>query len=478
MAHIIFRRLQFVMGTMALAILAVPQLPAAGAQPKPNLLFILTDQQHANMLSCAGNPWLKTPAMDSLAANGIRFQRAYSVNPVCVPARVGMFTGHTPSRFGMQSNKEMQETKIPAPIQAQTMGCLLRDAGYETAYGGKTHLPGNVEKYGFTVLTRDQRDELATTCADFLKKKHDKPFLLVASLINPHDICYMAINAFAASQARKKTGPAGPHQQCLAEALQKPAGISEEEFFSRLCPPAPANLEPQLGAPEAIGDASYLGFRGYAFTNWTEKDWRLHRWAYARLTERVDREIEVILQALRSTGLETNTAVIFTSDHGDHDGSHRLEHKSTFYEEAANVPFIISQKGVTRANVVDREHLIAAHLDLIPTLCDYAGVAAPDGLKGRSLRALAENGSVKEWRPYVVSETHFGRMVCSGRYKYCVYDRGEHREQLVDLQQDPGEMKNLAGQPEFQAVLTQHRKYLQEWVVSNQDSLAAPYLVK
>ncbi len=450
----------------------------AGEGARPNILFIITDQQHANMLSCAGNRWVKTPAMDSLAAGGARFTRAYSVNPVCVPARTGMLTGCTPSRFGMQQNGEIGTTVIPPLEKQAVMGTLLRKAGYETVYGGKTHVPGKFEQdYGFQLLTPDQRDDLATNCVQFLSKKHDKPFLLVASFINPHDICYMAINAFEASKKAKKIS-GGVARQCLLEALKLPAGVSQEEFFAKYCPPVPANLEPQVNAPEAIAEASYKGFREYAFKNWTEKDWRMHRWAYVGLTERVDRELASVLEALKKNNLEENTVVIFTSDHGDHDGAHRLEHKSTFYEEASNVPFIICQKGKTCAGLVDKEHLISAHLDLIPTMCDYAGIPVPSHMKGRSVRALAEGRAVSGWRPYVISETHYGRMVCSGRYKYCVYSTGEHREQLVDLQKDPGEMQNLARLPEYKPILEQHRTYMAEWVALNEDKLAAPYLVK
>ncbi|MHB8902905.1 MAG: sulfatase family protein, partial [Thermoguttaceae bacterium] len=437
---------------------------AAGEDSRPNVLYIFTDQQHAGMMSCAGNRWLKTPAMDSLARTGARFERAYSVNPVCVPSRTGMLTGHTPSRFGMEDNSGVQTTRIPEPIQKQTLGWLFRNAGYETAYGGKTHVPGRIDDYGFEVLTGDQRDELAAQCSAFLKRPHDKPFLLVASFINPHDICYLAINDFERAQAgqtprAKKDAPGqgrkakanrpAEAQECLAEAMRKPDGISDEEFFAKLCPPAPANLEPQIGAPDALQGATLNGFRGHAFANWTVDQWRLHRWAYCRLTEQVDRQIGQVLEALRDAGLEEKTVIVFSSDHGDMDGSHRLEHKSVFFEEACRVPFLISYPGVTRPGLVDREHLVSAGLDLIPTLCDYAGIAAPPGLMGRSVRLLAEGRSPDRWRPFVAAETHYGRMVCSGRYKYCVYESGSRREQLVDLEADPGETRNLADDPAF-----------------------------
>lgn len=454
----------------------------ASDRERPNILFICTDQQHAGMLSCAGNRWLQTPAMDSLARTGARFERAYCVNPVCVPSRTGMLTGYTPSRFGMQHNGALGSTRIPAEIQRQTMGWLFRDAGYETAYGGKTHVPGKIADYGFDVLTADQREELAAACVAFLKKPHDKPFLLVASFINPHDICYMAINDFERAKAFKPAANGkAPPQLCLAAALERPAGMPEAEFFANCCPPAPANLEPQVDAPGAV-QQSLAGkgrtFRQHAFQNWSVEQWRLHRWAYCRLTERVDREIGQVLQALRLAGLEEKTLVVFTSDHGDMDGSHRLEHKSMFYQEAARVPFIVSLKGVTQPGLVDNRHLVSSGQDLIPTLCDFAGIKTPPALLGRSVRALAEGRAAQDWRPCVVSETHYGRMICTGRYKYCVYETGQRREQLVDLEKDPGEMQNLAADPACSDVLARHRQLLREWVETNHDQLAASYLIE
>jgi arylsulfatase A-like enzyme len=155
-----------------------------------------------------------------------------------------------------------------------------------------------------------------------------------------------------------------------------------------------------------------------------------------------------------------------------------LEHKSTFYEEAARVPFIVSLKGVTKPGLVDRTHVVSSGLDLIPTLCDFAGITVPPDLPGRSVRALAEGRDAGSWRDYVVSETHYGRMVCSGRYKYCVYESGVNRESLVDLTEDPGEMKNLAASPEHARVLDQHRGHLRQWLDQSGDTFAADYAVR
>ena len=140
-----------------------------------------------------------------------------------------------------------------------SLGNTFRRAGYQTVYGGKVHLPpagggkggqDNLAAFGFEKLSRDQRGEMARSCAAFLREKHERPFLMVASFINPHDICFMAISAFAQATgqnppeiARKQSRPDSPAEY-LAKALRTPEGVSEDEFFRRYCPPLPANLEP------------------------------------------------------------------------------------------------------------------------------------------------------------------------------------------------------------------------------------------
>lgn len=464
-------------------ICAILLVVAAGgsmaAERRPNILFLFTDQQHAGMLSCAGNPHLKTPAMDGLARNGARFERAYCANPVCVPSRFSMMTGVLPSRIGMEDNSGVK-LPVPPEVLSHALGRVFREAGYETAYGGKVHTPMGVPAMGFDQISRDSRMGLADACVEFLERQHDRPFLLVASFINPHDICYMAIRDFA-----RQTGARSPvlkgadrELQTLSEALKLPAGVSREEFFARLCPPLPANFEIPPGEPEAALPADRVNFRTYARKNWTAEQWRLHRWAYARLTERVDGEIGKVLDALRKAGLEESTLIVFSSDHGDMDSAHRLEHKSVLYEESARVPFLVSWKGVTRPGLVDREHLVSTGLDLIPTLCDFAGIGTPQGLKGRSVRGLAEGRPVPSWRDCLVVENARARMLRTDRYKYVVYESGRNREQLLDLADDPGEMINLASDPARAAVLMEHRRLLKKWYEENGETLEAKYVVE
>jgi arylsulfatase A-like enzyme len=146
------------------------------------------------------------------------------------------------------------------------------------------------------------------------------------------------------------------------------------------------------------------------------------------------------------------------------------------YEEAACVPFMMSFKGKVKAGVVDDKHLISNGLDLLPTLCDYAGIETPTGLAGKSLRPIAEGRPTTDWRDYLVVESVHGRMLRTDRFKYCVYDSGKNREQLIDLANDPGEMTNLAGNEQYEEILDRHRQLIRDWVKRTGDTIGSEYL--
>ncbi len=436
------------------------------AAKQPNILFIMTDQHHARMLSSAGNPYLKTRALDSMAKSGIRFSNAYVTNPVCVPSRISMATGMMAGRFGVFNNG-MRAT-IPKKVSDNSLGKLIKSGGYDTFYGGKVHMAPSLVpiKAGYDEYCKDQRDKLPGACIEFMTRKRDKPFFAVASFVNPHDICF----AYNARQPNRKGKP-------LVDKLYQEAQALPADKL----PPLPKNSE----IPEREPDAIEATMKVTAVTpaklirkDYNERDWRNYRWIYCRLTERVDAQIGQLLDALKKNGLEKNTLVIFTSDHGDMDGSHRLASKNLFYENSVGVPFIMQYKGVIPTGVVDNKSLISNGLDVLPTLCDYAGVSVPNYLLGRSLRPLAENQEDNARRPYVVAENNTGRMIRSDHYKYCVYTSGKIRESLVDLRADPGEMKNLAGKAGFEKHLNRHREFLKQWIKESKDVTAKTFAIE
>ena len=441
---------------------------AAGRDRRPNIVYIMTDQQFGGAMSCTGNPYLRTPALDRLAAIGVRFDRAYCSFPLCVPSRTAMFSSRMPHEAGVYVNCKVSQEAFPFVM----LGRVMADTDYDCHYIGKWHLTvptSRKEVHGFSEVTlpggHGHDAERAEHAAQFLRSDRDQPFFLVVSLLNPHDCCQLA----RGEDLTKFEGGIGP----------MPAEAD--------LPPLPDNFEIPEGEPDQLRawqrENSERVYRSFF---WDEKQFRQYLWGYYRLVEKIDAEIGKVLTALRESGKEEDTVVIFASDHGDGHSRHRWNQKWSLYDESARVPFIIAWKGRTRVGQVDR-HLVSSGLDLLPTICDFAGAPVPEGCLGRSVRRLAEGRVQAEWRPYVVSETSFGnwanvgtsdfpkaRMVRTDRYKYIAYDRGRCREQLIDMEADPGEMKNVADRADLAEVLQQHRDYLAQWCRRTNDAFDLP----
>jgi arylsulfatase A-like enzyme len=446
MSSTINRRQLIKTGAAGLCSLALSgRLPAAEKRRRPNVLIITTDQQRVDAVSAVGNKWVKTPNIDSLVANGVYFTNSYCPYPLCSPSRAALHTSRMPHEIGVDHNSMSIDPKIPIS------GQVFRDAGYDAGYAGKWHCPAVYPAdgiAGYEVLNKTTRtrklaqvvDEATMNAAiEFIRRKREKPFLSVVSFINPHDICLPA-------------GETSPILEDVWKRYQPPQGTET--------PPLPANFGDPQGAPEGFT-------RKPRHEQWDENHWRTYIYAYYRMMEDVDRQVGQVLQALRQTGQEENTIIVFTSDHGEGLASHRWTGKMMYYEEEAAVPLIISFKGVTPTGRIDREHLVSA-LDVLPTICDYAGVKGPAVMRGKSLREVIEQPQ-QAGHEYVVSEMASGTtrsfMVRTKQYKYMVFPGtgGQKLEMLFDTQADPGEMKNLAGQATFAGEVERHRNLLVEW---------------
>lgn len=430
-------------------------------EEKPNILFIMTDQQTAKAMSNRNNPWLKTPHMDRLAQYGTSFTRAYCPAPLCGPSRSSMLTGKYPHQVNATINLPEQAGYWGKDVKV--MGTYLKEAGYDTGYVGKWHLPIPVEDkahHGFDFITnttrRDWQDaSIPADCGEFLKKKRDQPFFLVASFINPHDIC-----EWARGQKLR-----------MDDINEAPA--------PEQCPPLPDNLEIPADEPSFLREMHKKSRPQYPTVGWKDERWRQYSWAYYRLVEQVDTYIGRVLESVERHGHLDNTIIVFTSDHGDGNGSHRLNQKQVLYEEASNVPFIVSHlsKGKPQVN---QTTLINTGLDLIPTFCDYAGIGKPARLKGQSLKPIMEKNANSR-RDFLFLQTEFaegeksfdihGRAVLDQRYKYIIYSEGKNREQLFDLKNDPGEMTNLIGQKDYASTHQNMRSQLKKWQKETHDSI-------
>ena len=433
---------------LALCLLFIPQLGMAQDNP-PNILLIIADQHTGSVMSQRGYSHVTTPGIDTIAEAGVTFTRAYTPYPVCKAFRKSMMTGLMPS-------------KIANATQHPSLGKTLRDAGYETVYHGKWHvgetrIDKSAEWHGFETYDGRQRDTTTKErVVDFIRQNHDKPFFLVTSFMNPHDACELA---------RRMSG---------IDDDYKDVPINED-IPVELTPPLPANFD--IPEHEAEGFSLRRGsepgepmFWRHPTKYWTETQWRQYMYGYDRLLEMVDAHIKHVIDELENQGLLEDTVIIYTSDHGDGHAAHQWNQKMTFYEEAINVPFIVSWKGKTKAGYLDEQTLSSTGLDIFPTILRFAGVPIPESLHGLDLapQVLADPaGEVLPEREYVVSEINQakfkGRMVVTQDFKYILFDGGKNREQLFDLVNDPGELRPVTYRPEYREQLLSHRNMLMEW---------------
>lgn len=361
--------------------------PKTNEQKRPNILVIISDQHSGRVMSQVGYNHVTTPGIDKLAEQGVTFTRSYCTYPVCMASRASLITGYMPNK----SNTNLQAYT--------SIGKALKETGYTTAYFGKWHVSNTKIKdvpewHGFETYKRQYNDSKTTKLSvDFLSQKHDKPFFLVTSLLNPHDCCELARNI---------SGLGDDYHD----------GPVEENKAIEECPPLPVNFA--IPKKEAEGfytrrtpdTTDKVNFRKHPVKYWEEEQWRQYIYGYDRLVEKMDSHILTIVNTLEKQGLLENTIVFYTSDHGDGHGSHEWNQKMNFYEESINVPFVISWKGHTKTGVIDSKTLTSSGLDLYPTICKMAGIDIDKSLPGNDLSSyiLKDSKPPKETRKYVVSE--------------------------------------------------------------------------
>lgn len=455
-------------GTSAAPASAASPLPgsASRSRERPNILVISTDQQFADAMSCAGNPDLHTPAMDRIARTGMRFSRAYCPNPICVPSRTSYMTGLYPHQTTVTYNVNDHE------VAGSCGAARFREAGYDTGHVGKWHIPRSLmdrEWSGFNYVAAARNNgvdfDIPAAAAEFIRKPRENPFLLFASFVNPHDICEWARIA------------SGMEEKLKNGEIPSPPPPSD-------CPELPANFEIPAHEPAVIRQHQQEpGNTGtYPTRDWGGREdgrWRQYLWAYYRMIELVDGHIGQVLDALRETGKEEETVIVFFSDHGDGIGSHRWNQKTLFYEETARIPFMLSWKGRTVPGSLDDRRLINLGTDLFPTLYDFAGIPCPDSMPGHSAKETAFAERTAAGPSYIVCQNNLhprygeegvhGRMLRTSRYKYVRYASGEHPEQLFDLELDPGEMNSIVYSAAHRDVLARHRSLLNQFIAEQDD---------
>jgi N-acetylglucosamine-6-sulfatase len=420
-----------------IALVAGAAATRAADAPRPNIIFVITDDQRWDAMGCAGHPFLKTPAMDRIAREGAMFTNAFVTTPLCSPARSSFLTGQYVHRTGVVGN-----TPAMGPISHQlvTFPRLLHDAGYESAYVGKWHMgnddaprPGFDRWVSFKgqgvyvdpVLNVDGKQEtkqgyitdiLSDYAVDFLNREHTKPFVLY--------VAHKAVH--------------GPF---------RPAERHKDLYETEPLPRRPNVKDDLAGKPVLTREPSEKGVDQIIRPNGPAVD-RVPR-EQMRCIASVDEGLGRILDALDAKKLADNTIVIFTSDNGFFWGEHQLADKRAAYEESIRVPLLVRYPRLIKPGTKPPE--VALNIDIAPTLLQLGGAPIPKDVQGRSLVPLFE-GKLGEWRGATLfeyfAEPRFPRIpswqaVRSDRWKYVRYSDLPDADELYDLQSDPYEMKNL-----------------------------------
>ena len=435
----------------------------------PNVILIISDQWSTKVSDGSGNydNGILTPGIDLLAKQGISFKQAYSTYPLCTPARASLFTGlyshHNDVGFNLKKDSILARAQF-----TPTLGQSFKEAGYNVAYFGKEHAGG----YGYASATEfgsmthsnggmlaegSAYDPIFTEDAiKYIKDQKDKPFFMTLSLINPHDICRVL--------GGKVQGAT------FADAIHFARNDDEPYLRFQPRPDLPNNHE----VAYEKGMILHEDFMYKEVFELNEDQWKRFISTYQLLIENTDRLIGLLLKNLKEQGLEENTIVMFTTDHGEMSGSHKLIAKTTFYEESSKIPVIIRYPKEIKQSTTNNNALVST-IDIMPTLLDLAGVGIPKGIDGKSFKKqiLESEVSTNEF-DIVFSQNQFGRMVRYDEFKYVrsvVY--GITYEILYDIDKDPSESKNLLEDPKFKNQLIKGRKLLDDWLVNEGTELIA-----
>ena len=447
-------------------LVAAARTVVAADLPRPNLVFILTDDLRWNTLGCMGDRLIQTPNIDRLAAHGVLFRNSFVATSICCVSRASIFTGQHERRHGIGNFK-----KPLSPEQwAATYPALLRQAGYRTGFVGKfgvgdaaaikakadafdywRGLPGQAGEY--FIDPKDPTHTHATArfgnqSLKFLRGcEPGKPFCLSLSFNAPH----------ARDGKPREFQPDLRDEPLYASDTIPYPPTANEEYFKRL---------PDFVQHSECRRRWERRFATDAMFQRTMRD-------YYRLVTGIDREVGRIIDELAAKKLTGNTVIIFTSDNGWFAGDRQLADKWLMYEESIRVPLIVFDPRLPEAQRGRTVDAITLNTDFAPTLLEMAGQPMPSVMQGHSLVPLLSGQTPADWRTEFFYEHHYAPNIIppsegvrTERWSYIHWlPPNPELEELYDLQSDPLESRNLAADPDQAAILKQLRG---DWEKSKQ----------
>ncbi len=441
--------LQFSFAAGGAAVLSQCGTANAPEEPvkRPNVVFILTDDQRWDCLSAAGHPFLKTPNLDRLANEGVRFKNAFVTTSLCSPSRASFLSGLYAHTHGVKNNF----TEYPGNFVGFPMA--LHDAGYETAYIGKWHMgEDNDEKrpgFDYWISHKGQGQYWDTTfnvdgdrrevkgyytnvvtdfAVDWLEREHDAPFLLCLGHKAPHGVWI----------------PDAPYEHAFDDLKV------EEPETARLTEPLPAWVEERIKTWHGI-DGNLYGLEDFG---------KFIRNYHATILS-VDDSVGRIYAALEKAGKLDDTLIVFAGDNGFLLGEHASIDKRTMWEESIRIPLLARYPPlIPKPRVIEQQVL---NLDVAPSIVDICGLSPLPKVDGRSFKQLVATGEDPGWRKSWLYEYDFEtqfpytpnvRGVRTDDWKYVHYPNGEgrpetHKAELYHVAEDPLEKQNLIDDPAY-----------------------------
>lgn len=482
------------------------QAPRTPAQDKPNIIFLLTDDQRADTLSIAGNDAIQTPHIDSLARQGVRYENAFTVAPICAPSRFALLSGQYERVSGLGFNSPYQ---VSAAQWTKTYPSLLREAGYYTGFIGKfgvqyyalpggaeaqfdywrahdgwlpffpKDLPGNPATQIYKNASADITTEImGEYIEDFLRTRpNKKPFNLSVSFSAPH-------NSVVSSMYPGGADPACDHYACrvMGYPANRNPRLSGHTVYDALYRDGALPISSDTGSdpytfiPRGVIDHKARQ-QWYAY-NYDPALQPEHLVRYYQTITGIDKVIGALIEQLEDLSIADNTIIIFSSDHGLLNGEYGTGGKALLYDLVAKIPLVVFDPRRESERHTSVSDDLVLSIDIPATILRYAGLSLPEQMQGADLNANDEPRSAVFLESLTVAEGNpFIEAVRSKDFKYvryfsaqgCPYNEEQLSfankrpvfEQLFDLSIDPGERDNLVDSAEYASTLANLRQETQ-----------------
>lgn len=451
----LLKTLRFI--ALALILFGSPAARAAD-DSRPNILFLFADDQRYDTLGCAGHPIVKTPTIDRLAAQGVRFENAFVTTSICWVSRAVVLTGQWARSHAIPTDVPSVKRESMAAIYP----ALLRGSGYRTGYFGKWHTrapAGFQQREVFDEYEAIGRNPYIKTLADGTKRHEtdlicDRGIDFIRSQPKGKPFCLnLWFNAAHAEDGDKRPGIG-----------HYPWPESVDGMYEDVTIPAPRLGDPAIyeAHPQFLKDS--INRERYFWSYDTPEKYQTNVRAYYRMISGIDHAVGRVLAALESAGLAENTIVAYSADNGYYLGDRGFQGKWSHYEESLRVPMVIHDPRLPAEKRGRVRSEMALNVDLPATFLDWAGVERPEHYEGSSLAPLVRGETVADWRRHFFCEhldlapTLTWEGIRGARHVYARYfDQQPVHEFLHDLETDPDELRNLANDPASAGLLKQMR---------------------